>query len=205
MKRLLIKKFTLIELLVVISIIAILASMLLPSLTKAKEKANASKSMSNLKALDSAVSMYLMDHNDIYPGLTTAKANTTASSDVDDAFRVLLNDQDLSNDVLECPQKARLKRPVVVGNDPITSITNISYVFNTNTLSKGINLSTTIHIMDRPSFWEAGSSYFHALYSDASVKKIVNMDEIGVGVSTNKVSDSLLIGTGLFATEGTQP
>jgi prepilin-type N-terminal cleavage/methylation domain-containing protein/prepilin-type processing-associated H-X9-DG protein len=81
--------FTLIELLVVIAIIAILAAMLMPALSKAREKARQAACMNNLKQWGLAFMMYAQDYNEYLPIGYTGTAYWTPVN-IDDTFNKYL-------------------------------------------------------------------------------------------------------------------
>ena len=88
--------FTLIELLVVIAIIGILASMILPGLAKARDKAKQSNCRGNLKSIGTAIRIYFSDQPDEIVPLAATKTNLNLSHIWVDTFEIPLQ-------FLSCP------------------------------------------------------------------------------------------------------
>jgi len=90
--------FTLIELLVVIAIIALLAAILFPVFSQAREKARQTTCLNNLKQVNTTLMMYVQDHDELLPNALDWRENLSAAAN-------------LPSPVFDCPTNNHVGTP----------------------------------------------------------------------------------------------
>lgn len=152
--------FTLLELLVVIATIAILASITMPALSKARERARTVKCLSNLKQLQLAAALCATDHDDVMP--PNNYVYSIGSPGATNGFAQYLHSSWCPGDVREDSTDANIRAGVLFPNLETTSIYRCPSDPSTITDAAGIvvprtrsyNLSIWINCTNEPKSYQ---------------------------------------------------
>jgi prepilin-type N-terminal cleavage/methylation domain-containing protein/prepilin-type processing-associated H-X9-DG protein len=169
--------FTLIELLVVIAIIAILASLLLPVLSRGRERARVTQCLNNLRQIGLGISLYAGDHQDRFPSTHVKEENGDLKP-----TRLAIGGND-PNGLLILDLPSAKSRPLY----PYLQRSEVFHCPKDHGMKVIITVTGPIILMAKPTCWEAlGCSYVYNIGAPPSFKtKLPLEDEAGLAGKTS--------------------
>jgi prepilin-type N-terminal cleavage/methylation domain-containing protein len=173
------RAFTLIELLVVVAIIAILAALLLPTLSRAKERGRTAVCLSNLHQMGVALQLYVDENHDTLPLMNDFSTNPLMTNQYP-PVNIVLTNQLGSQQVLRCPSD----------NKQIFEMTGASYSWNSALNGQNADHPNFLKLTDVPGkiplFYDKEA--FHAangphhglnfLYADQHIRNFLNRHDL---------------------------
>lgn len=174
--------FTLLELLVVMGIIAVLAALLLPTLTRAKESARAAACLSNLHQIGLALQLYTQDHGNRLPIMGNA---TLSSNGLPVRPDLPTLDQGLSNylgsvKVLRCPSDNKQLFERLGSSYWWNQLVNGQPADQIRLMTLDLSPHQVPLVMDAEPFHRARGpgKGVNFLYADGHINKLLELDEV---------------------------
>jgi len=168
--------FTLIELLVVIAIIGVLAALLFPVISRAKESARSAACLSNLHQIGIALQVYVSDNQNHLPVMFDRGTNAMTTNSAPSIDLVLSNEAG-SGAIFRCPSDRKQLFELTGSSYAWNSLLNGEDADNLHVLGMDFNAHQIPLVFDKEKFHSihAGDRAVNYLYADQHIKNLLEM------------------------------